>query len=275
MTLCFLTNEVLATELWALKIINPAPSTDTTTKATVGKSAVCTYFKFRPGVTVTASGDFPDISLAKSGWRTVSPLNTTVRSWTWTFKVKLVNQTKYGFSVKVAVRLSKSSNSDGSNATLIVVSESPNVKQLPATAGATVTDSWTWSASSITFNNEYLFAEYRIHIEAAASSTTAQCAFVCDENTGEEAIDVPPEMFISDVPNPQSDTLDYGYTSVSVGVVETIVAMNYPMLYLPKPLEASMLLSKVEGATITSVANDFPEVLIKKGKAQELRSKFT
>jgi len=189
----YLTNEVLATEIWELRRpeVGLNPSTDTTTKATVGKSAVCTYFKFRPGVTVTASGDFPSISLAKSGWRTGSPLRGTFDAGTWTFSVKLRNETKYGFSVKVAVRLSKSSNADGSNATLIIVSESPNVKQLPASAGSVVTDSWTWSAPSLTFSDEYLFAEYRIHIEAAASNNTAQCSFVCDENTGEEAISTP------------------------------------------------------------------------------------
>jgi hypothetical protein len=36
-----------------------------------------------------------------------------------------------------------------------------------------------------------------------------------------------------------------------------------------------MLISKVEGATVSHVAKDFPEVIIKSGKAQELRSKFT
>jgi hypothetical protein len=58
-------------------------------------------------------------------------------------------------------------------------------------------------------------------------------------------------------------------------ITETIVAENYPMLYLSKPIDAQMLISKVEGATVSHVAKDFPEVIIKSGKAQELRSKFT
>jgi hypothetical protein len=38
---------------------------------------------------------------------------------------------------------------------------------------------------------------------------------------------------------------------------------------------AKMLISKVQGATLSHVAKDFPEVLVKSGKAQDLRSKFT
>jgi len=57
-----LTNEVVQTEIWKLLETNPEYSTDTTTKATVGTSPQCTYFKFRPGVTVTASGDFPELN---------------------------------------------------------------------------------------------------------------------------------------------------------------------------------------------------------------------
>jgi hypothetical protein len=38
---------------------------------------------------------------------------------------------------------------------------------------------------------------------------------------------------------------------------------------------AKMLISKVEGVTISHVAKDFPKILIKSGKAQELRSKFS
>lgn len=55
---------------------------------------------------------------------------------------------------------------------------------------------------------------------------------------------------------------------------ETITANTFPMQYLAKPVKAQELKSKVEG-TIIKIAKDFPEVLIKAGKAQELRSKFT
>jgi hypothetical protein len=57
-------------------------------------------------------------------------------------------------------------------------------------------------------------------------------------------------------------------------IVETIVAKSYPMQYLEKPVKAQELTSKVEGATIAHTAKDFPEVLLKTGKASELRSKF-
>jgi len=176
-----LTNEVIITELWKMLETNPAYSEDLTTKATVGKSAVCTYFKFRPAVTVTAAGDFPDIALAKSGWRT-ERLNGSFAAGTWTFRVRLESDTKYGFSVKVAVRLSRSPNADGSGAILVAIRESPNVIAIPAVAGGSVSDSWTWSAPAISLGNEYLFAEYRIHIEVAGASTTCRCSFACDEN---------------------------------------------------------------------------------------------
>jgi len=58
-------------------------------------------------------------------------------------------------------------------------------------------------------------------------------------------------------------------------VVETIVAKTFPMLYLSKPATAQELISKVEGATVKHVAKDYPEKLIKEGKAKELRSKFS
>jgi hypothetical protein len=57
-------------------------------------------------------------------------------------------------------------------------------------------------------------------------------------------------------------------------VTETITAKSFPMLYLAKPIEAQELRSKVEGATVTKITKDFPEVLLKAGKAKELRSKW-
>jgi len=188
-----LTNEVISANLWKMLETNPAYSQDLTTKAKVGKSAVCTYFQFIPATTNSTAGDFPDISLAKKGWRTDSPINGKISAGTWTFKVAIYNDTRYGFRIKVAVRISKSANADGSNATLIDVSESPNVLTLPATAGSIVTDSWTYSGSDIAFSNEYLFVEFRLHIEASATNSTAQCTFICDEDPSvrEESVTVP------------------------------------------------------------------------------------
>jgi hypothetical protein len=61
----------------------------------------------------------------------------------------------------------------------------------------------------------------------------------------------------------------------TVAILETIVAMNFPMDYLPSPAKAVQLISKVSGATITKISQDYPAILIKSGKAQELRSKFS
>jgi hypothetical protein len=47
------------------------------------------------------------------------------------------------------------------------------------------------------------------------------------------------------------------------------------MNYLPTPVKAEQLTSKVSGATIIKVSQDYPLTLLKKGKAEELRSKWT
>jgi hypothetical protein len=57
-------------------------------------------------------------------------------------------------------------------------------------------------------------------------------------------------------------------------VTETLVTNSFPMEYLEKPVSAMELTSKVEGATVTNVSKDFPESLLKAGKAKELRSKW-
>jgi hypothetical protein len=61
----------------------------------------------------------------------------------------------------------------------------------------------------------------------------------------------------------------------TVAVAEAIVAKNFPMDYLPSPAKAAQLTSKVSGATITTVSQDYPLTLIKKDKAAELKSKYT
>jgi len=58
-------------------------------------------------------------------------------------------------------------------------------------------------------------------------------------------------------------------------IVETIVAKNFPMDYLPSLAKALQLTSKVSGATIQIVSQDYPLTLIKKGKANILKSKFS
>jgi hypothetical protein len=58
-------------------------------------------------------------------------------------------------------------------------------------------------------------------------------------------------------------------------VVETIVARDYPMEYLPTPAKATQLTSKVSGATIQKISQNYPLTAIKKGKANILKSKFS
>jgi hypothetical protein len=67
----------------------------------------------------------------------------------------------------------------------------------------------------------------------------------------------------------------FAFLTVIVAVAETIVAKNFPMDYLPSPVKAEQLTSKVSGATIIKVSQDYPLTLLKKGKAEELRSKWT
>jgi len=67
----------------------------------------------------------------------------------------------------------------------------------------------------------------------------------------------------------------YDYLSLIPAIVETIVAKNFPMDYLPSPTKATQLTSKVSGATIQIVSQDYPLTLIKKGKANILKSKFS
>jgi hypothetical protein len=67
----------------------------------------------------------------------------------------------------------------------------------------------------------------------------------------------------------------FAFLTVIVAVAETIVAKNFPMDYLPSPAKAAQLTSKVSGATTTTVSQDYPLTLIKKDKAQELKSKWT
>jgi len=77
-------------------------------------------------------------------------------------------------------------------------------------------------------------------------------------------------LFPSETPPSNVRLRRYPY----VGVVETVVAMDFPMGFLAEPVVARELRSRVSGASVSRVARDFPEILVKSGKAQELRSKF-
>jgi hypothetical protein len=78
-------------------------------------------------------------------------------------------------------------------------------------------------------------------------------------------------LYITKTSSPYN--VKFAYMSLAA-VIETIVAKNFPMDYLPSPAKAEQLTSKVSGATIQLVNKDLPLTLIKKGKANELKSKF-
>jgi hypothetical protein len=67
----------------------------------------------------------------------------------------------------------------------------------------------------------------------------------------------------------------YDYLSLLPAIVETIVAKNFPMDYLPSPIKAQQLTSKVSGATVTVTSKDFPLEPLKTGKSQTLKSKWS
>ncbi len=57
-------------------------------------------------------------------------------------------------------------------------------------------------------------------------------------------------------------------------ILETIIAMDFPMLWRAETVTAKELRSRVSGATITRVSQDFPSLIFKTGKVKELRSKW-
>ncbi len=58
-------------------------------------------------------------------------------------------------------------------------------------------------------------------------------------------------------------------------IIETIIAMEFPMLYRAEPVTSKELRSRVSGATITKIANIFPQEVLKTGKSKDLRSKWS
>jgi len=76
----------------------------------------------------------------------------------------------------------------------------------------------------------------------------------------------------------QTCYLGHGWIIVSTvvaAVTETIIAKDFPMGYLEKPVKAEQLTSKVEGATVQAYTKNFPRRLVKAGKQKELESEFT
>ena len=253
----YLTNQGTGyTSLW--KLLETAPATaDDTTSVTFPKNEYC-WLHVKPGVANTEWHPY-DLDLTfRYGWRTDSPLNGTFSAGDWTLYFTIITG-KYilPFFIEVNICLYKGSQPDGSDATLIkwwsfdqYTTEQNTVYNLSEVLDA---------VPEITFSNEYLF----LQLIAGTSPSAQVCAsakgctytFRCNEGANQRLVTT------TFTPSPV--------------LVETITAKSFPMLYLSKPVTAQELISKVEGATVKHVAKDYPEKLIKEGKAKELRSKFS
>jgi len=133
------------------------------------------------------------------------------------------------------------------------VSKSANLR----TSWATYTGAnYSFAEYTVVDQTDYLEIDYIANVTA---KKTGQYAYLrIDDNT----------LALAD----QTRSQDWSFQAPAI--VETIVAKNFPMDYLPSPAKAEQLTSKVSGATITTVSQDYPLTLIKKDKAQELISKF-
>lgn len=180
----WLTNNVLAVEIWELSLTKPAAG-DTTTQISVGKSPYGTLFYMRPGVDVTVSGGFPPIANAKTGWR-IGPLTGNMLAWWWEGVVKLMNnEVKGPWRPDLEARISRSPNADGSNATQINYATG----WLPPTIPPTITQGWHSNkltiVPAVAFANEYLFLEFEIQVAHAASDTDADLKFYVNDGIAE------------------------------------------------------------------------------------------
>lgn len=57
-----------------------------------------------------------------------------------------------------------------------------------------------------------------------------------------------------------------------MSATKQITTKSFPIQYLPKPIKAQELISKIENIEIARISNDYPLKLIERDKANELRS---
>ncbi|GAJ04488.1 unnamed protein product, partial [marine sediment metagenome] len=185
----------------------------------------------------------------------IVPFNGSFPAGDWTFRVRFESDSDYGFSVKVSSRVSKSTDVEGKDGTLIAITESPNTIDIPASIGGSVSDTWIWNAPEITLDDEFLFVEFRTHIEVAAGSRKAMCSFACDED-----------------PNVADESVE---TTVFSGVAPPLLppSGDFPPEYVSEGKAEDLKPRAPAGATITKVSQDFPLLLGRVGKSKELKSK--
>jgi len=166
-----------------LSIKNPSPGADYTTEIPVAKEPAGTKFLIRPLTIAVVNTDFPPLADPKTySWRSIL-INGIIASGGWIIRCFLWNPTKYEVTVKLHVRLSYSSNPDGSNATLICTHVSPNYTIL-GNSGAH-TKITTPNLDVVNLVQQYLFVEFVLEIVTPAGSVKAYLQFVI--NSGPDA----------------------------------------------------------------------------------------
>ena len=127
---------------------------------------------------------------------TTDVFNGSFAAGNWTFKGALYNSTKYDHAVKIAARLSRSTDPTGANATIIgAITENTTTTTLAAAAADIQTFTWTYDPGAVTLTNEYLFVEFRCVIVTAASSNSANHSFIVDEDPATRDESVTPTTF--------------------------------------------------------------------------------
>jgi hypothetical protein len=145
---------------------------------------------------------------------------------------------------------------DGTVRTTIAtgVSKSSNL----GTSWSTYTGaSYSFAEYTVVDQTDYLEIDYIANVTAKKSGQYAYLRI--DDNT----------LALAD----QTRSQDWSFQAPAI--VETIVAKNFPMDYLPSPIKAQQLTSKVSGATVTVTSKDFPLGPLKTGKSQTLKSKWS
>jgi len=243
------------TSLWLL--ITTAPSAEDTTSSVVFPKGKTGYMKVIPGTQNDVILSSLPTTFDKYGWRSEGTFRGKFNAGSWQFSVYFRTGRQATGDISVYVRLWKSSYPDGSNATPLTNWILLGTKTSPLT-NTTYFFCVYIDIPEIVLVDEYLFVEYAFGTTIACSaatgcSVTFKCNYYLGECVGE---------YITT-------------TAYTPAPTVYVVAKQFPMIYLVKPETAKELVSKVENATVSHVAKDFPEYLIQKDKSSEFRSKWS
>jgi len=171
------------TSLW--KLITTAPSTADTTTSVVFPKGSTGYMKVIPGTqNKTILSDLPT-TFDKYGWRTDTTLRGKFDAGSWTFSVAIRTGKYVTGNITVYVRLWKSSNPDGSNATALT-----GWLTIGTLTGLSANTRYVVKGqldiSEIVLVDEYLFVEYALGTTSACGSSTGctvtfECNYYVDE----------------------------------------------------------------------------------------------